>query len=241
VSWAGLPGLLPADTQARMYNRLTPLFRNVGPAQLVPSTDGSGYVKSEALLPENDPSFMGSDVIGANAPPAPGRSPPRSNATRYGVPHIYSATDAGVIFGAGYVEAQDRSVLIDQARAVRPARQGAVPPARGPQLALRPAARRPVRRLAPVHVEGPARDARRARARRLPPALLRRRQGGALLARAVGGARRRRRAAAAQGPDPAAWHEPASTQQMTFSPLPLIRMQYTNRPSGIQQVVQFGP
>ena len=35
---------------------------------------------------------------------------------RYGVPHIYSDSDDGVIFGAGYVTAQDRSLLLDQAR-----------------------------------------------------------------------------------------------------------------------------
>ena len=35
----------------------------------------------------------------------------------YGVPHIYSDTDAGVTFAAGYVTAQDRSLLLDQARA----------------------------------------------------------------------------------------------------------------------------
>src|SRR3954453_5700144 len=28
VPWAGVPGMLPADAQARMYDRLTPLFRN---------------------------------------------------------------------------------------------------------------------------------------------------------------------------------------------------------------------
>src|SRR5687768_9657775 len=60
--WAGLPTLLPADTQAKMYDRLTPLFRDVGPAQLVPSTDGTGYFKSAALLGIDDPSFIGSET-----------------------------------------------------------------------------------------------------------------------------------------------------------------------------------
>jgi acyl-homoserine lactone acylase PvdQ len=115
VSWAGLPGLLPAETQARMYDRLTPLFRNVGPAQLVPSTDGTGYFKSEALQAENDPSFISSATVGATVP---GIGPVTATIKRdrYGVPSVYSATDAGVIFGAGYVEGQDRGVLIDQAR-----------------------------------------------------------------------------------------------------------------------------
>ncbi|CAA9476927.1 MAG: hypothetical protein AVDCRST_MAG30-530, partial [uncultured Solirubrobacteraceae bacterium] len=49
VPWAKEPGMLPADAQARMYDRLTPLFRNVTDAQLVPSEDGSGFFKSSAL------------------------------------------------------------------------------------------------------------------------------------------------------------------------------------------------
>ncbi len=41
------------------------------------------------------------------------------------------------------------------------------------------------------------------------------------------------------GPDPAAWRSPSSIQTIKFSPLPLIDMDYTNRPSGIQQVISF--
>jgi hypothetical protein len=43
VSWGSTPGLLPAETQARMYDRLTPLFRDVTDAQLAPSADGTGF------------------------------------------------------------------------------------------------------------------------------------------------------------------------------------------------------
>jgi acyl-homoserine lactone acylase PvdQ len=39
--WGTAPGVLPAQTQAQMYDRLTPLFRDVTDAQLVPSTDGN--------------------------------------------------------------------------------------------------------------------------------------------------------------------------------------------------------
>jgi hypothetical protein len=46
--------------------------------------------------------------------------------------------------------------------------------------------------------------------------------------------------AAQQGPDPAAWRESASEQTIHFTPLALIPMAYTNRPSGIQQVISFG-
>jgi len=115
VSWGSTPGMLPAQTQAQMYDRLTPLFRDVTDAQLVPSTDGTGYYKSAALLPESDPSFIFSETISGTAPGA-GAVSARIKRDAYGVPHVYSDTDAGVIFGAGYVEAQDRNLLIDQAR-----------------------------------------------------------------------------------------------------------------------------
>lgn len=113
VSWLSAPGMLPADTQAKMYNRLTPLFRDVGPA-LTPSTDGAGYFKSAALVPANDPSLITDETISGTAN---GRAiSARIRRDNYGVPHIYSETDAGVIFGAGYVTAQDRSLLLAQAR-----------------------------------------------------------------------------------------------------------------------------
>ena len=41
------------------------------------------------------------------------------------------------------------------------------------------------------------------------------------------------------GPDPAAWRSTRESQKIKFSPLPLIDMDYTNRPSGIQQVISF--
>ncbi|MEN3280745.1 MAG: hypothetical protein V7607_1885 [Solirubrobacteraceae bacterium] len=115
VSWGTTPGLLPAETQARMYDRLTPLFRDVTDAQLAPSADGTGFYKSAALMDENDPSFLISQTISGAAPVA-GAVSARIKRDAYGVPHIYSDTDAGVIFGAGYVEAQDRSLVIDLAR-----------------------------------------------------------------------------------------------------------------------------
>jgi acyl-homoserine lactone acylase PvdQ len=115
VPWGSTPGMLPAQTQAQMYDRLTPLFRDVTDAQLVPSTDGSGYYKSAALLPENDPSFLVSENIAGTAPGV-GAVSARIKRDAYGVPHVYSDTDAGVLFGAGYVEAEDRNLLLDQAR-----------------------------------------------------------------------------------------------------------------------------
>ena len=90
VPWASAPGILPADTQAKMYDRITPLFRNITEQQLIPSTDGSGYYKSAALLPEDDPSFVTRRDRAAARRRAPAPSAPRSSATRYGVPHVYS-------------------------------------------------------------------------------------------------------------------------------------------------------
>jgi hypothetical protein len=45
---------------------------------------------------------------------------------------------------------------------------------------------------------------------------------------------------AAQGPDPNAWRADANRERITFLPglLPYT-MRYTNRPSGIQQVIEF--
>jgi hypothetical protein len=46
--------------------------------------------------------------------------------------------------------------------------------------------------------------------------------------------------AASQGtPDVGQWKRPVV--KIAFSPLPLVEMQYTNRPSGIHQVMQFAP
>src|SRR5690242_10633481 len=103
VPWAGMPGILPADTQAKMYDRITPLFRNVTDAVLKPSADGSGYYKSAALLKADDPSLITDDTVTGKSPSA-GAVRARIRRDAYGVPHIYSRTDAGAIFGAGYAE-----------------------------------------------------------------------------------------------------------------------------------------
>jgi hypothetical protein len=46
--------------------------------------------------------------------------------------------------------------------------------------------------------------------------------------------------ASQQGPNPAGWHQSATAEEITFVPglLP-YRMRYTNRPTGIQQVLSF--
>jgi len=110
VAWASAPGMLPASAQALMYDRLTPLGRNVTDATLQPSADGSGYFKSARLLAPDDPSLITDETISSGALTA------RIRRDAYGVPHIYSDTDDGVLFGAGYVVAADRNLLLDQAR-----------------------------------------------------------------------------------------------------------------------------
>ena len=99
-----------------MYDRITPLFRNVTDDVLKPSTDGTGYYKSAALLRR--------ETTRRSSPPRPSAAPRRPPAPvsatikrdPYGVPHIYSDTDAGAIFGAGYAVATDQSLLLNQAR-----------------------------------------------------------------------------------------------------------------------------
>jgi acyl-homoserine lactone acylase PvdQ len=114
AAWATLPGMLPANAQALMYDRLTPLGRNVTDPVLTPSADGSGYFKSARLLAPDDPSLITDETITAQAG---GRTlTARIRRDAYGVPHVYSDTDDGVIFGAGYVIASDRSLLLDLAR-----------------------------------------------------------------------------------------------------------------------------
>jgi hypothetical protein len=45
--------------------------------------------------------------------------------------------------------------------------------------------------------------------------------------------------AARQGPNPAAWHSSAIAERIAFQPLGVFTIRYTNRPSGIQQVLSF--
>ena len=115
VPWANTPGLLPNDSQARMYDRLTPLFRKVTDAQLAPSADGTGYFKSAAIKPVDDPSLISSETIAGQAP---GVGPVTATLKRdaYGVPYIFSDSDAGATFASGWVAASDRGLLIAQAR-----------------------------------------------------------------------------------------------------------------------------
>ena len=131
-----------------MYDRLTPLGRNVTDAVLQPSADGTGFFKSARLLAPDDPSLITDDTVTAQAGARTLTARIRRDA--YGVPHVYSDTDDGVIFGAGYVMAEDRNLLLDLARnngfagAIDvPGRHGDPAPAR--PLRYKPTARRAAR------------------------------------------------------------------------------------------------
>ena len=79
VAWATAPRMLPANAQALMYDRLTPLGRNITDAVLQPSADGSSYFKSARLLAPDDPSLITDDTVGAaHCRPASGATPTAS-------------------------------------------------------------------------------------------------------------------------------------------------------------------
>jgi len=91
------------DQQAQMYNALTPLFSHVTTAE---------------LLADFKPEAVGSAVSGPLTPdplpiPRPGVTILRD---RYDVPHIYGKTRDDVTWGAGWVVAQDRGLVVQEAR-----------------------------------------------------------------------------------------------------------------------------
>ncbi len=115
AAWLTAPGILPPETQARMYDRLTPRYRDIGADVLRPSTDGTGFYKSSRLITDpNDPSLVTDATVTGTVRGVALSARVRRDA--YGVPHIYSATDDGAIFGAGHVLGEDRNLLINQAR-----------------------------------------------------------------------------------------------------------------------------
>ena len=89
-----------AEREAQMYNALTPLRDNVTDDVL------PRYFKSEAMAP-------GPIVRTETVPGRPGLEIRRDE---FNVPHIYGQTDDDVTFGAGYAIAEDRSLLLSQAR-----------------------------------------------------------------------------------------------------------------------------
>jgi acyl-homoserine lactone acylase PvdQ len=102
---SGEPGAYPfptgASTQAQMYNALTPLAGHVTTADLF--TD----FKSEAF-------GLGTDGPGTpEAVPYPGVTIIRD---RFDVPHVTATTHDGGVWAAGWLAAEDRGLLLQQAR-----------------------------------------------------------------------------------------------------------------------------
>jgi acyl-homoserine lactone acylase PvdQ len=96
----GFPGP-GADSQAQMYNALTPLFDHVTSGDLF--TD----FKSEKLGVDTDGPTTTESV------PYPGVTLIRD---RFDIPHIYAQTHDGGVFTAGWILAEDRGLLLQQAR-----------------------------------------------------------------------------------------------------------------------------
>ena len=96
----GVPGP-GASTQAEMYNALTPLFDRIS------SNDLFTDYKSEKLSVDTDG-------------PTTQESVPFAGVTllrdRFNVPHIFASTHVGGVETAGWVSAEDRGLLLEQAR-----------------------------------------------------------------------------------------------------------------------------
>jgi acyl-homoserine lactone acylase PvdQ len=102
---SGQPGAVPfpagASTQAQMYNALTPLGGKVTNADLFSD------FKSEAF-------GLGTDGPGTPEPvPFGGVAIVRD---RFDVPHVSAATHDGGVWAAGWITAEDRGLLLQQAR-----------------------------------------------------------------------------------------------------------------------------
>jgi len=99
--YGGLPIPAGADEQAKMYDALTPLFDQVT------SADFDDKFKSEVF-------GVGPDGPGVE------ESVPRSTVTivrdRYNVPHVTGKTMADGVWASGYLLAEDRGLLLQQAR-----------------------------------------------------------------------------------------------------------------------------
>jgi acyl-homoserine lactone acylase PvdQ len=100
--YGAVPPPRGADEQARMYDGLTPLFDRVA------ETDLRRFFKSEAL---NDPSVDGPVTRARRL-----RRGVTLRRDRFGVPFIKATSQSGAVWGAGWVIAQDRSLLLEQAR-----------------------------------------------------------------------------------------------------------------------------
>ena len=107
--WGTIPPPEDADSQAMMYDALTPLFNDVT------NSDMRANFKSQGF-------GVGPDGPGINEPV------PRNGVTitrdRYNVPHVRATTYEGGIWAAGWITAEDRGLLMSVMRG--PARVAAI-------------------------------------------------------------------------------------------------------------------
>jgi acyl-homoserine lactone acylase PvdQ len=99
--WGGVPPLPQADSQAKLYDGLTPLFDKVS------NKDLNHYFKSEKL------GTKGQGPLTRERVPRKGV---RIIRDRFNVPHIYGKTNDDVTWGAGWALGHDRELLLEQAR-----------------------------------------------------------------------------------------------------------------------------
>ena len=99
--YGGVPPPPKADQQARMYDGLTPLFGDVRPHDL------TRYFKSEKLGIKSQGRMKRERVPHGGV---------RLFRDKFNVPHIYGKTNDDVTWAAGWVLAQDRELLLEQAR-----------------------------------------------------------------------------------------------------------------------------
>src|SRR5215467_11150356 len=98
--WGDLPIPKNADSQAKMYDALTPLFNHVS------TRDLTKYFKSERLTDK------GQGHLRTERP----RKGLRIVRDKYNVPHIFAKTKDLLTWGTGWVVAEDRHLLLDEAR-----------------------------------------------------------------------------------------------------------------------------
>jgi acyl-homoserine lactone acylase PvdQ len=99
--YGSVPPPAQAADQAKLYDGLTPLFDDVK------AKDLPQYFKSERFGPDGDGPVHAEGVTPSGV---------RILRDRFNVPHIYADTQDALTVGAGWVIAEDRGLLLEQAR-----------------------------------------------------------------------------------------------------------------------------
>ena len=100
-NYDSFPAPAAAETQADMYNALTPMFNHVSESQL------TQFFKPMTLGDATAGPYTTEQV------PHPGVTVLRD---QYDVPHVFGITRDDVTWGAGWVEAEDQNLLLEEAR-----------------------------------------------------------------------------------------------------------------------------